>query len=64
MPTPYFATYAATKAFVLHFSTALAHELRNTGVNVLASSPGVTRRRAFGPRRLDGAGNPAAQAGP
>ena len=48
MPTPYFATYAATKAFVLQFSTALAHELRNTGVKVLASSPGVTRSEFSG----------------
>lgn len=43
MPTPYFATYAGTKAFVLHFSEALAHELRGTGVSVLASCPGVAK---------------------
>jgi len=43
MPTPYFATYAATKAFVLHFTEALAHEVRGTGVRVLASSPGVVK---------------------
>jgi uncharacterized protein len=42
MPTPYFAAYAATKAFVLHFSDALAHELRGTGVRVLALCPGAT----------------------
>lgn len=41
--TPYFATYAATKAFVLHFSEALSVELRGTGVRVLAASPGVTK---------------------
>ncbi len=41
-PTPYFAAYAASKAFVLHFSEALAHEVRGTGVRVLASCPGVT----------------------
>lgn len=43
MPTPYFATYAGTKAFVLHFSEALAQELRGTGVSVLASCPGVAK---------------------
>jgi short-subunit dehydrogenase len=40
MPVPYFATYAATKAFVLHFSEAIAEEVRESGVQVLAVSPG------------------------
>ena len=48
MPTPYFATYAATKAFVLSFSEALAHELRGTGVRVLAVSPGVVKTEFSG----------------
>src|SRR5207244_12534281 len=34
-PSPYMATYAATKAFVLAFSEALAVELREVGVHVL-----------------------------
>lgn len=42
-PVPFMATYAATKAFVLSFSEALFEELRDTGVNVMALCPGVTR---------------------
>ena len=57
MPVPYFATYAATKAFVLHFSEALSVELLGTGVQVLAASPGVTKTdftRAAGSGDPDG----------
>ncbi|MGI9020485.1 MAG: SDR family NAD(P)-dependent oxidoreductase [Solirubrobacterales bacterium] len=39
-PIPYEAVYAATKAFALSFSDALHTELRDTGVRVLAVSPG------------------------
>jgi len=41
-PGPYMATYYASKAFVLHFSEALAYELRSTGVTVTAHCPGAT----------------------
>ncbi len=41
-PTPYMATYGATKAFILHWSLALGEELRGSGVGVLAVCPGPT----------------------
>jgi short-subunit dehydrogenase len=42
MPGPYYATYAASKSFVLSFSEALRHELKDTGVSVTALLPGPT----------------------
>ena len=42
-PGPFMATYAATKAFVLSFTEAVAAELRGTGVDVLCVCPGFTR---------------------
>jgi short-subunit dehydrogenase len=41
MPVPYQATYAASKAFVLSFSKALAYETMGTGVRVSVVAPGV-----------------------
>ncbi len=40
---PFMATYAATKAFVTHFSAALSSELRGTGIRVVALCPGRTK---------------------
>lgn len=39
-PGPGMAVYYATKAFVLHFSEAIHHELRGTGVTVTTLCPG------------------------
>jgi len=39
-PLPHFAVYAATKAFVLSFTEALAEEVKGTGVRILALCPG------------------------
>jgi len=47
MATPYFAVYGATKAFVLHFTEALAEELRGSGVRALAVCPGVMNTDFF-----------------
>ena len=41
-PGPYMATYYATKAFVVSFSEALAHELKGSGVTVTCHCPGAT----------------------
>ena len=40
MPVPYQATYAATKAFLISFSRALAYEVMGTGVRVCMVAPG------------------------
>lgn len=42
-PFPHFAVYAATKAFVLSFTEALAEELKGTEVRLLALCPGAVR---------------------
>ncbi len=41
-PVPYMATYAASKAFVLHFTEAIAAEYQNTPVRIMALCPGLT----------------------
>jgi short-subunit dehydrogenase len=42
MPGPYYATYAASKAFVLSFAEAIRHELKDSGVTVTVLMPGPT----------------------
>ncbi len=42
-PTPYFASYAASKSYVLNYSLALRHELGPYGVNVTCVQPGYIR---------------------
>jgi len=42
LPGPNMAVYYATKAYVLHFSEAIAQELKGTGVTVTALCPGPT----------------------
>jgi short-subunit dehydrogenase len=43
VPTPYMATYGATKAFVIRFSEALWAEFEGRGVQVKVLCPGYTR---------------------
>lgn len=40
-PMPLLSVYAATKAFVISFSTALSNELKNTGVTITVLLPGA-----------------------
>jgi short-subunit dehydrogenase len=47
LPMVYSAAYAASKAFVLHWSLALGEELRGTNIHVLAVCPGTTRTDFF-----------------
>ncbi|MEN1975188.1 SDR family NAD(P)-dependent oxidoreductase [Cellulomonas sp. P4] len=47
VPGPWYATYAASKAFVHSFAQALRHELSGTGVTVTSLLPGPTDTRFF-----------------
>lgn len=47
MPGPWYATYAASKAFVHSFALALRHELADSGVTVTSLLPGPTDTRFF-----------------
>ena len=47
MPGPWYAVYAATKAFVQSFSEAIRHEVKETGVTVTALQPGATDTQFF-----------------
>ncbi|MCA8983548.1 MAG: SDR family oxidoreductase [Planctomycetaceae bacterium] len=46
-PIAYMSVYAASKAFVLHFSEGLWAELQETNVRMLALCPGTTRTEFF-----------------
>lgn len=61
-PMPYFAVYAATKAFVTSFSMALAEEVRAQGISVVTLCPGPTRAPSHTevpPSKLPGGRQPA-----
>lgn len=42
LPSPNLAVYAATKAYVMHFTEALNYELRGSGVTATVLNPGIT----------------------
>ena len=42
IPIPYMAEYAATKAFIISFSEAIAMEARESGVTIQVCCPGYT----------------------
>jgi short-subunit dehydrogenase len=46
-PTPFMATYGASKTFVLHWSLAVDAELRGSGVRMIAVCPGPTATQFF-----------------
>jgi hypothetical protein len=53
MPIPYFATYAASKAFLLHYTEALAEEVSREPVDILALCPGATETDFFNRAGVD-----------
>lgn len=51
-PGPLMAIYFATKSFVLHFSEAVAYEVKGTGVTVTALCPGATNTEFQGRAKM------------
>ena len=47
LPQPEFASYAASKAYVLSFSRALRHEVKGKGITVTAVCPGPVNTEFF-----------------
>lgn len=52
-PVPYMAAYAASKAYVLHFSEALGRELQASGVRVVTVCPSTTKTDFFAEAGID-----------
>ena len=46
-PGPYYATYAASKSFLLSFAEAVRYELKDSGVTITALMPGPTDTQFF-----------------
>jgi short-subunit dehydrogenase len=54
MPGPYYATYAASKAFVQSFAEAVRDEVADSGVTITALMPGPTDTNFFARARMWG----------
>lgn len=52
-PGPWMSTYAASKAYVLHFSEGLREELKKTGVKISVLCPAPIRTAFFRTAQLD-----------
>ena len=55
IPSPYFAAYSASKAFILSFSEALHEEARRDGVTVSCLCPGYTKTNFYAVAGMRGA---------
>jgi short-subunit dehydrogenase len=53
VPQPYFAVYAASKAYLLSFARALSTELRARQISVTAVCPGPVDTEFFGDKGVD-----------
>lgn len=53
MPGPFYATYAASKSFVLSFGEALRHEVKDSGVSISVLMPGPTDTEFFDRADMD-----------
>lgn len=47
MPTPFYAIYGASKAFLTSFAQAIRNELKDTGVSITVLMPGATETEFF-----------------
>jgi short-subunit dehydrogenase len=47
MPGPYYAVYAATKAFIQSFAEAIRFEVKDKGITITALQPGATNTNFF-----------------
>ena len=53
MPTPRMAVYGAAKSFMMFFSEALQHEIRDRNITISILSPGATQSDAFRKASID-----------